>query len=87
MAAGLAAVRLDDDARRMEMADSESGHSFQSTFDKLHDLVVFQLVWNREEKCGDAAGLRHSSAQRNDGEAGHAAAPWRLQVAARSGGC
>ena len=45
MAAGLAAVRLDGDARRMKMADFESRHLFQWTFrDKLHDLAVFQVV-------------------------------------------
>lgn len=88
MATGLAAVRLDVDARRTKMADSESDPSFPSTCrDKLHDPAVFQLVWGRQEDCGGADGLRHLSAQRNDGEARHAAVPWRLQIATRLGDC
>lgn len=83
MAAGLTAVRLGDDARRKKMTDSESESSFESTCrDKLRNPAVFQLVWGRREECGGAAGLRHLSAQRNDGEARHAAVPWRLQIAA-----
>ena len=71
MAAGLAAVRLDDDARRMKLADAESEPSQSTCRDKLHDPAVFQLVWGRPEECGGAAGLRHfvGSAQGRRGKA------------------
>lgn len=46
MAAGLAAVRLDDDARRMEMPDSESGHSFQSTCDVTNCMTLSSSSWS-----------------------------------------